>query len=179
MPSSASPSPSTSDSSKPSLSGGGYVSGRRKSRRAQSLIMPICENFVYSITCKSQFSPHIVRQPITSRCRSRLRKQLLHSRVISNSREISCKPSFASALYTLARIALILESARSGLEYMLSTFCLRILYKYSPWVTAGYGEFSEEVKSLACSPGEERQRRCSLQRCTPAVLEIETVVLGR
>ena len=62
--------------------GGGYINGRRKSRRAQSLIMSICENFVYSITCKSQFSPHTVYQPITRRCRSCFRKPLLHAKVL-------------------------------------------------------------------------------------------------
>ena len=31
---------------------------------------------------------------------------------------------------------------------MLTTFWLRILYTYSPWVAASFGEFSGEAKGL-------------------------------
>jgi len=47
---------------------------------------------------------------------------------------------------------------------------------YSPWVTADFGEFSQEAKSLVCRAGEECQCECSLSPCNPAGLKIERVV---
>jgi len=43
-------------------------------------------------------------------------------------------------------------------EYMLVTFWLWILFTYSPWVTAGFGEISREAKGLVGRAGEECQR---------------------
>ena len=79
MPSSASPSPSVSDSPKPRL-WTGASSGGYKYRGTQFRVMPVCENFIYRVTSKAQFSPRTVHQPITSRCGSSLRIKLPHSR---------------------------------------------------------------------------------------------------
>ena len=49
---------------------------------------------------------------------------------------------------------------------------------YSPWMIAGFGEFSQEAKVLVSRAGEECQRECSVYRWTPAVLKIERVVPG-
>jgi len=126
------------------------------------LVMPVCEHFVCGITWKFNFLSVLSTEPLLVDAVVDSENRFSILALYANSRDISYKSTFPSALPALARITPTSERALSGLQYMLATFLPGMLHKNSPSVTAGLGEFSREAKSLVCRAGEDSQRECSL-----------------